>query len=463
MLLKIIITMRYRLAVFGLLAFFAIAVPAQSAMPPTGASPAEELSFWEELAFWEAVKDSQNPAEFEAYLQTYPDGRFATLARVRIRALKGGQSRPQENNASPITATPPVETPTPAPSTESVTIASEPATAAPSGSAPMYYIATTTSNVRSAPTTRADKVGLLREGEQILVLGEEADGWYKVQTDKGDVAYIFASLLQPAVTEEPNTGTPSAIGTAATAPADLKPGTVFRDCEQCPQMVVIPAGQFEMGFENGRSEEKPVHSVTIPVPFALGVYEVTYGEWDICVDEEGCRHHPIARGEVVDPKLPVSNISWDDARQFVSWLSEKTGERYRLPSEAEWEYAARAGTTTVYWWGDEAGNNQANCQGCGSQWDNRQAAPVGSFQANPFGLYDVHGNVWEWTADCWNDSYKKAPADGSAWLQGDCVARVLRSGAWKQDADYMRAARRSWYDRDVRYYLHGVRVARSLR
>ena len=127
---------------------------------------------------------------------------------------------------------------------------------------------------------------------------------------------------------------------------------------------------------------------------------------------------------------PVINVSWDDAQAFVGWLSQETGESYRLPSEAEWEYAARAGTETRYSWGDEIGTNRANCDGCGSQWDDRQTAPVGSFPPNPFGLHDMHGNVGEWVEDCWNDSYRSAPADGIAWLSGDCDRRLSRGGSW---------------------------------
>lgn len=475
MLLKIIKNFRYKLVIIMLLVMFSSAVFAQSAVPPVGASPAEELSFWEELAFWEAVKDSKNPAELEAYLETYPEGRFATLARVRIRILSNIQNsnntaadqpaNTQDSTASSATA-----------STSTTTEASTAAQSQPDSTTPStsYYIATTNSNVRSEPSTRAERIGLIREGDRVLVLGEETDGWYKVQLNDGNIAYIFASLLQP---EEPaNAGDNTAIiggetdnsaaieATTTTPAADgtLSTGEVFQDCVECPQMVVIPSGQFMMGSEKERSEEKPAHQVDINEPFALSVFEVSYQEWQVCMKEGGCRYDP---GEHValNNTSPVSDISWDDAQSYVKWLSAKTGEVYRLPSEAEWEYAARAGTTTTYSWGDDTGAGQANCQGCGSQWDNQQAAPVGSFQANPFGLYDMHGNIWEWTADCWNSSYRNAPADGSAWLKGDCLARVLRSGSWKQEADYMRAARRSWYDRDVRYYLHGMRVAKTLR
>jgi len=175
--------------------------------------------------------------------------------------------------------------------------------------------------------------------------------------------------------------------------------------------------------------------------------------------EGGCRFTPEAG---IDVDLPISNLSWDDARSYLTWLSKKTGESYRLPTEAEWEYAASGGKSTAYWWGDEVGRGNANCSDCGSAWDGKGPAPVGSFKPNPFGLYDVHGNLWEWTMDCMNPSYKGAPADGSAWLRGDCISRVLRGGSWNLGSEYMRTTRRNHYDRDVRYYLHGFRVARPL-
>jgi len=220
---------------------------------------------------------------------------------------------------------------------------------------------------------------------------------------------------------------------------------------------VIPAGEFQMG-SSADTEEQPVHGVDILQPLALSVHEITNADWDACLREGGCRFSPDREGE--EDNYPVSNLSWDDAREYVAWLSDKTGESYRLPSEAEWEYAARAGTETRYWWGDDPQGGQANCEGCAGGADGE--LPVGSFEPNPFGLYDVHGNVWEWTADCWNDDYEGAPTDGEPWTQGDCIARVLRGGAWRLDSEYMRAARRYHYDRDVRYYLHGLRVAREL-
>ena len=196
--------------------------------------------------------------------------------------------------------------------------------------------------------------------------------------------------------------------------------------------------------------------------FALGATEVTIGQWQLCLQAGGCKLEPAAE-LAGNPQMPMANLSWDDAQEYIRWLSTKTGRQYRLPSEAEWEYAARAGTNSVYSWGNDAvGAGLANCADCGSQWDGKGPAPVASFQANPFGLYDMHGNLWEWTQDCWNRSYKGAPADGSAWEKGDCLARVQRGGAWRLDAEYMRTTRRGKYDRDVRYYLNGFRVARDI-
>lgn len=247
----------------------------------------------------------------------------------------------------------------------------------------------------------------------------------------------------------------SAVNTASAPEASGS----FRDCDDCPLMVTVPAGRYLMGSDTHRPEEKPRHEVVFEKPFAIGAREITVGEWDACLREGRCDFSPETAGGA---ELPVSNVSWDDAQQYIAWLTDKTGHEYRLPSEAEWEYAASGGTSTAFWWGDEVGTNNANCSDCGSDWDGKAPAPTGSFKPNPFGLYDVHGNLWEWTMDCMNRSYEGAPADGSAWLRGDCLGRMLRGGSWNLESDYMRTTRRHNYDRDVRYYLHGFRVVRSL-
>ena len=243
-------------------------------------------------------------------------------------------------------------------------------------------------------------------------------------------------------------------------------GRVFRDCAECPQMVVVPSGSFRMGFQDGESrrddDEGRRHRVRIGDRFAVGVYEVTFAEWDACVSAGGCGgYRPDDRGWGRGNR-PVMRVSWDDAQLYVRWLSERTGERYRLLSESEWEYVARAGTTTRYNWGNEIGHNRANCDGCGSRWDDEKTAPVGSFSANAWGLYDVHGNVREWVGDCWNDSYTGAPADGSAWARGDCAKRVLRGGSRGSDPRFLRAAYRNGNATGTRLNYFGFRIARTL-
>src|SRR5947209_14717131 len=202
---------------------------------------------------------------------------------------------------------------------------------------------------------------------------------------------------------------------SATTPAieparpSSKPGDTFRDCADCPELVVLPAGSFDMGSSS--EYENPIHRVTFAKPFAIGRHEVTFNEWDKCVDDGGCKYRPDDRGWGRGER-PAVNLSWLDAKTFVSWLSQKTGKTYRLPSEAEWEYAARAGTNTAYWWGRDVGSRQANCREC-SAGEPQRTSPVGSFRPNGFGLFDTAGNVAEWMEDCWNDNYRGAPRDGA--------------------------------------------------
>jgi formylglycine-generating enzyme required for sulfatase activity len=245
----------------------------------------------------------------------------------------------------------------------------------------------------------------------------------------------------------------------------LKPGETFRDCQQCPEMVVIPAGTFMMGSpdsEVGRSkDEGPQREVTIARPFAVSRYEITFDEWDACMKEGGCKDMPEDAGWGRG-KRPVIIVSWDNAQNYAAWLAKKTGKPYRLLAEAEWEYAARGGTTTRYPWGDEPGTNRANFDGSGSQWSGKQTAPVGSFEPNGFGLHDMIGNVWEWVEDCWNESYRGAPVDGSIWGAGDCVLRVVRGGSWNVRPENARVAIRGGFDPTGRGDGLGFRLARTL-
>jgi formylglycine-generating enzyme required for sulfatase activity len=245
----------------------------------------------------------------------------------------------------------------------------------------------------------------------------------------------------------------------------LTPGQQFSECAHgCPRLVVIPAGPFAMGSpqnEEGRDDnEGPQHTVTIRKPFAVGKFDVTFAEWDACVAAGACPRADDNRWGRGD--RPVINVSWNDAKLYVAWLSRATGNEYRLLSEAEWERAARGGTNTKYYWGDDIGKGNANCDGCGSQWDNKQTAPVGSFKPNSFDLYDMAGNVWQWVEDCYHVSYDEAPNDGAAWASGDCGPRVVRGASWNNNSKNLRSAGR---DRDypgVRLNVSGFRVARTL-
>jgi formylglycine-generating enzyme required for sulfatase activity len=267
-------------------------------------------------------------------------------------------------------------------------------------------------------------------------------------------AYIWPFLLEPA------------------AERALQPKDVFRECsaeqekDNCPPMVVLPAGSFTMGSpatEPGHQpSEQPQHPVTIAKRFAVSKFELTFDEWDACVDYGDC-----PRG-ITDSgwgrgRQPVINVTWSDAQLYVTWLSKITGRPYRLLTEAEYEYATRAGSTTAYPWGDEIGQNNAVCKGCGSRWDNKQAAPVGSFAANGFGLFDTVGNVWEWVEDCLSENYQDAPTDGSAGIDGrNCKNRIVRGGSWQNTPDHLRSAARLGPSLEFRDNLLGFRIGRTL-
>ena len=239
-----------------------------------------------------------------------------------------------------------------------------------------------------------------------------------------------------------------------------------------PVMVVLPAGRFRMGCVSGREcyeNELPVHDVTIAQPFALSKYEVTFVRWDACVSGGGCNGYRPNDNSWGRGARPVMNVNWQDAQSYVAWLSRETGAEYRLPSEAEWEYAVRAGTVTQYSWGNDIGQNRANCDDCGSQWKNwlgmGRTAPVGSFAANAWDLHDMHGNVWEWTQDCVNMNYYGAPGDGSAWEEGDCAKRIARGGSWFREPvpSIISSAKRGvLLSSDDRFANIGFRVARTL-
>ncbi len=243
-------------------------------------------------------------------------------------------------------------------------------------------------------------------------------------------------------------------------------GDLFRDQltdgSQGPEMIVIPIGKFFMGDVSNVGEyyEKPVHKVWFDQPFALGKTAITFAEYDQftqstarpLVDDYGW-----GRGQ-----HPIINVNLEDAQAYIQWLSKQTGGQYYIPSEAEFEYASRAGTTTAYYWGDVIGVEQAHCNACGSDQAKNQTAPVGRFAPNAWGLYDMAGNVWELTADCWNFTYAAAPTDGSASKTGDCTRRVLRGGSWGDHPRDLRTSTRLRSYAATRTVVIGFRVARKL-
>ena len=245
--------------------------------------------------------------------------------------------------------------------------------------------------------------------------------------------------------------------------------TTFKDCPDCPEMVKIPAGKFMMGsvLGEGKPDEYPQHQVSIR-EFAVARFEVSFKDWDDCLKDGVCDDGKMTVSWRKEEMQPLNSASWVDAQNYVKWLSRKTGKQYRLLTEAEWEYVARAGTTTRYWWGNSTQPNGiiANCDGCGSTQDNRQTAIITSFNANPFGLYNIAGNVFEWVEDCYHENYNNAPVTGAAWscdnVESYAVKRVLRGGGWSSPIEQVRSASRKKAYPVTQLNDYGVRVARSL-
>jgi formylglycine-generating enzyme required for sulfatase activity len=286
---------------------------------------------------------------------------------------------------------------------------------------------------------------------------------------------------------------PTACPLSVAAERALKPRDSFKECDRCPEMVVVPAGSFTMGSPESErmpvaaalvkygivpgnlttapplSSEGPQHKVTIGRPIAAGRFAVTFDQWDACVDDGGCGgYRPSDQGWGRGSR-PVVNVNWDDAQGYVAWLSRKTGKSYRLLSEAQWEYMARAATTTPFWWGSSLSTNQANYNGTRTYADqptgeNRQKTlPVASFAPNPWGFYQVHGNSYDWVEDCFHDDYIGAPVDGSVWItEKNCKGHVVRGGAWTSAPWVLRSAFRGWFPTDFRSSNHGFRIARIL-
>ncbi|MFM0198488.1 SUMF1/EgtB/PvdO family nonheme iron enzyme [Paraburkholderia fungorum] len=352
-----------------------------------------------EITFWNSIKDSNYASDYEAYLKAYPNGRFAALAHARIDRLRAAASA-SAPSASPGAA--PSAAPSVAPAPQA-TRSTTPASAAPQDH-PRAAAPTPTPAAPAAPPA-------------------------------------------PAVAQKPAAHPPSA--------------GESRDCATCPIMITVPAGAFSMGSSTDDPSEKPVHHVTISAPFAIGKYEVTVEQWNACVAANACQK--LTPESNTNRVAPARDLSWEDAQQYLKWLSKTTGKPYRLPTEAEWEYADRGGTTTAYWWGDQMRKGNANCKDCGDPWHKDGPETAGSFAPNPLGLYDMNGSVWEWVADCWHNSYQGAPADGHAWDSPSCDMRVIRGGSWREGGSYMLSATRFKYSASVRQSQDGFRVVKDLK
>lgn len=363
-----------------------------------------------ELAFWESVRDSRHAGDYDAYVQAYPNGRFVGLAKARIERFRAGRRKP--------------------------TMPLRPEREALAGGSPSVSDTAT-------PTVGATRQWRRREEPEILAPGP------------GRGPDIAAAAAATAALTELETS----VGVASAAPV---PATALElsDCATCPVLVALPDGGFRMGSNTEDPAERPAFHVSINTPFAIGKYEVTLGQWNACITDGACPQLTTDASRALD--APVRDVSWDDAQRYIAWLSKAAGIAYRLPTEAEWEYAARGGTSTRFWWGEQMMTGMANCKDCGLPWSSEHPAKVGSFAANGFGLHDLSGSVWEWVSDCWHSSYQQAPFNGTSWEEPGCRQRVLRGGSWRDATAQMPVTTRSKGDQSVRQAQNGFRVARNL-
>lgn len=446
------------------------AVTRRSAKPAPAAAPttsAQDVNI--ETTFWNSIKDGADRSDFEAYLKRYPNGYFAALAQNRITSLGRTAPPPQP----PRAASPPPQQSRPqpqsAPRPQPPRAPAQPAPPAPKKSAGGLIVGvavvalvaigavaflltrgddTAPAIAAPAETVSPPEVAVAEEPASAPVAEEFVDVFAESDAqpidESVDAIDIPGDTTMPIVEE--------AAPVAAAAPPKPVAGKTFRDCPSCPLMATLPGGVFTMGSSSSEAGhnayEGPQREVTIR-PFTIGVYEVTNAEWKACAEDGACKEKPSPG----DAQLPALYLSWRDATDYASWLSKETGRKYRLPSEAEWEYAARAGTTTPYWWGEKFERAKVAKDG---------AAAVGSLAANAFGLYDVAGNAREWVADCYVNNFAKAPTDGAAVTDGDCGRRVIRGGGWESAPADTRVANRSRIDIGVRARYMGVRLAADI-
>lgn len=325
---------------------------------------------------------------------------------------------------------------------------------------------------RHSPFTEALLEHLPARGVELrLALGRVRDSVAR-RTDQQQIPYTYGSLggdefyLAPAAREEAAPPPPPAApAVQLLARSEGGAGAPLRDCPDCPELVPLAAGRFNLGSppdEPGHeADEGPQRAVRLARPFAIGRFEVTMAEWDACAAAGACAWRPDDRG-LGRGRLPAFELSAEDALAYLAWLTATTGHPYRLPSEAEWEYAARALSASPYPWGTGVDPAMVACEGCAGDAGPRRPAAAGSFPANAFGLFDMAGSLWEWTADCWNERLAAVPADGRAADAGNCLARVLKGGSFLSRPHALRPASRDWAFAGQREVTRGFRVARDL-
>ncbi|KCZ87330.1 SUMF1/EgtB/PvdO family nonheme iron enzyme [Hyphomonas johnsonii] len=421
-----------------------VQVPAAAAPAAPAAAP-QKPAFNDatiETTFWTSIQSATDPADYRAYLKRYPEGHYADLARNRLAAL-------EQKLAAPPPPPPPGPSPSPA-------RAAAPAPAKrPVGLVPMVAGGLVlllgagwgvSKLMPAADTVELAETELPPEPDATPAAEPDVPAMV-VEADTAGVAPASPSALDVPEAPEPE-------AEAEPEPEPVVPAGPAADCELCPVMAIVPEGSFMMGSPESESQrvgnEGPQREVTLK-PYAISVNEITFAEWDACTADGGCGgYRPGDAGTRDD--MPAQSISWRDATAYTTWLSGKTGRTYRLPTEAEWEYAARAGAATPYWWG--------------AAFDRSMVAsgapkPVSSLAANAFGLTGTLGNVREWVQDCYVNNYTAAPLDGSAVLNGDCDRRVVRGGAWSDNAATHRAANRARVSRGTRDRKIGFRVVRD--
>jgi formylglycine-generating enzyme required for sulfatase activity/uncharacterized caspase-like protein len=435
---------------------------------------------------WSMTKDTTSVAVLEAFRREFRDTIYAEMARARLDELHARQSFAAAPPAAPVPQVRATPAPEPNPPAE------QPAPVRKKPSA--FEAAQAWVKVKDTRDPAALESFIRDYGDSIYV--DQART--KLAEAKNDPAVAANNNPAGAASNPPPVTPPHDDSVAMNIPAAggiasqsgkafadrakspltsaeekrLLSGERFQECPTCPDMIVVPNGRFIMGSpdaELGRSgSEGPQHDVTIGKPFAVGRFAVTADEWKACLADGGCNGYEPKSDTQLRGRYPVTDVSWNDAQAYVAWLSKTTGRAYRLMSEAEREYVARAGTSTPFWWGASISPGEANYDArtiyAGGKPGEFRQKPVivDSLAANAFGLYHIEGNVSEWVADCWHDDYKGAPSDGSAWVSGDCGRRVLRGGSWYDNPEKVRAASRSAFYPGFRSREIGFRVARDL-